>query len=261
MIRFRQTGPDGEEHWVLITQPEHARLAGCVAAAWAGAGWCALEPRDEVLDAVFHHDDGWIDWERSPDVDDEGNPRQFTDMPLDVVLPIWRRSIAICREIGPLAGAMAAGHFAGLLRRFPGWRDRSAAEEAANADAFLAEQDRRCQAWREAWLSADRRRRVEGADAALAHLQMFDAISLWLCSDDRPESFETEPPQGEPPCCFDWAGDRTWTVSPWPFEAREVRLTVTANRLPVVRYANREALAAAAREPFDLEWRLLRPAE
>jgi len=258
MIRFRQTGPDGDERWVLISQPEHARLAGQLAAAWAHPGWTAIEPRDEVLDAVTHHDDGWIDWERSPDVDSEGNPRQFTDMPLDVALTIWRSSIAICRDIGPLAGAMVAGHFAGLLRRFPGWRDRCTAEEASQADSFLAEQDQLCRTWREAWLAADRRHRPKVADAALAHLQMFDAISLWLCGHDHPKSFEPEPPAGEESCRFDRVGNRTWTVSPWPFRAGHVRLEAATRIVAAAAYANREALAEAPKKPCAVEWQLRR---
>ena len=55
---------DGQD-LLAITQPDHARLAGVFAEAWRdGAG-------PSLVAASHHHDDGWVDWEKAPTVDDQ----------------------------------------------------------------------------------------------------------------------------------------------------------------------------------------------
>jgi hypothetical protein len=101
MIR-REHGRD----WLLISQVEHARLAGELAEAWNFNGGRMVAVRDELVQAVRQHDEGWAVWELSPTVDPEtGRPRDFTEMPMPTATGIWSRSIAYCLEHHP-ASAM-----------------------------------------------------------------------------------------------------------------------------------------------------------
>jgi Protein of unknown function (DUF3891) len=97
MIR-REHGRD----WLLISQVDHARLAGVLAGAWNLGGGRMAALRDDLLQAVRQHDEGWAAWEASPTIDPEtGRPRDFTEMPMAVASEIWNRSIAFCLEHHP----------------------------------------------------------------------------------------------------------------------------------------------------------------
>ena len=90
MIRRDYQDTDGTACWLLVTQPEHARLAGELAEHWGAGTVAPLVSPAELLPAVYHHDDGWSDWEQHPTLDPEhGRPRSFTEMPLERSLEIW----------------------------------------------------------------------------------------------------------------------------------------------------------------------------
>ncbi|HUG91584.1 MAG TPA: DUF3891 family protein [Planctomycetaceae bacterium] len=94
MIR-REHGRD----WLLISQIDHARLAGALAEAWNFTGTRFAALRDDLVQAVRQHDEGWAAWEQLPAVDPEsGRPRDFTEMPMPEATGIWGRSIAFCLE-------------------------------------------------------------------------------------------------------------------------------------------------------------------
>ncbi len=73
----------GNEVW-LVHQPDHARLAGYLAAHWEAPmnlrGRVLSERvthadaiRDEVILAIAEHDNGWWEWEAIPSIDaDDG---------------------------------------------------------------------------------------------------------------------------------------------------------------------------------------------
>lgn len=116
MILREHKAADGSPAWLLISQVDHAHLSGQLAAAWGAAPFTVLEGREQLLPAIYHHDDGWADWEKRPSVDaDTGRPIDFLEMPLDAALAIWRSSILAASRHGPLAGYVVSGHFAQLL--------------------------------------------------------------------------------------------------------------------------------------------------
>ena len=96
MIRRNVTTENGQPGWLLISQVEHARISGEFAESWidsptANVTFLPLINPEELLPAIYHHDDGWQDWEKSPEVDPQtGRPLAFTEMPLEVALEIWR---------------------------------------------------------------------------------------------------------------------------------------------------------------------------
>lgn len=112
MIR-RNQGND----WLLISQLEHARIAAELAEAWNDAELIHFPHRAELLSAVRHHDDGWAVWESKPTINDDGEPREFTEMPMSVAMSIWIRSIDICanRSYGDAAYAAVLKEFREFL--------------------------------------------------------------------------------------------------------------------------------------------------
>src|SRR5205085_8449357 len=124
-------------------------------------------------------DDGWPDWEQSPGIDADGRPINFDEMPTAQSTEIWRRSIKSCAQFDLAAGYVVAGHFTALLERFNAWRRGS--DEAQNAaQAFLADCQRQMDRWLADWPGRPAAAQAS-ADHAVSVLQLFDALSLWLC--------------------------------------------------------------------------------
>lgn len=256
MIRRTVRDAAGAESWVLISQVEHARLAGVLAEQWGGNSAAPLRPRTEILEAVFHHDDGWADWERTAGIDAKsGRPLDFTEMPLVESLAIWRDSIATASSLNRLAGYAVSAHFCALLRRFSSrWQGVEAMTTIAQE--FLTSQERQQAQWREDW-----GRHVESNSAAMVFdhafrfLQFFDSVSLWLCCSESPKPETFEPPSG-PAVSFRSTAKGQVAVSPWPFQPERLKLDAVGRAIPIARYDSPAALATAPAQPASLTWEL-----
>ncbi|HVX14501.1 MAG TPA: DUF3891 family protein [Pirellulales bacterium] len=248
----------GTERWVLISQVEHARLSGALAGAWGNESFPSLAPHAEMVAAVACHDDGWSAWEISPKVDTQtGRPLDFTETPLTDSLAIWRESISRAEHFGPLAAYMVSGHFSALLERFSGrWKSDVALERLATG--FIAEQANERERWLAAWQRSTPQAtgRIAAADA-VAWLQLFDAMSLWLCCAERSESEEFRSPCGTAFTFQPVAGPYEVAVSPWPFRELRLALEVVGRSIPAARYANASDLVTSPAEPVTLNWSLI----
>ena len=273
MIRRDATDADGQPAWILISQVEHARVSAELARHWGAGGVLPLEPRDELLSTIAHHDDGWADWERRPTIDPaHGRPYDFMEMPLDEALPIWDRSIAATERLaGPLGAWLVASHFCVLLRR-----GRDAHPHPAGylerADAWLADAGEHRASWLAEWQQQNpARNTTKLADRGLAQLQMFDALSLWFCCADRESPKRLATPAG-PSIMLSPAGGQavdgrsdgdcigqTIRVALWPFTLPAVELSTSGRLVAADRYADASALAAAPSQLVRLSW-VLKPA-
>jgi hypothetical protein len=265
MIRREVVDPDGRQRWLLISQVEHARIAGEMAAAWRGPLVEPAAAHDELLAAIFHHDDGWAAWERSPGVDPRsGRPLDFTEMPTEESLAIWTASIEGAQRIGPLAAWVVSRHFcvlleAGLRRQSSAAGDRPTAATAVQDDAqeFLSHQQRlqadwHCQlAERQGETAAGRL-----TERGLAWLQTFDYLSLWLCCREETEPLEVDLPDRQRLRCVPGAVGQI-RIEPWPFASSTVELTATGREVAVARYPTRASLAQAPSIGRTLRWKLV----
>jgi len=286
MIRRELNTTDVTASWLLISQVEHARVSGVLAQRWTAADLsprtCDGEPVtattvDEILAAVSHHDDGWIEWERAPQIDPtHGRPYSFmSEMPFGDALAIWDGSIAAARALGPLAGWMVASHFRELLASGVHLDDELAV-------AWLAATEPQRVTWLAEWQRADDRHTPRLATRALRLLQACDLLSLWLACDcplaaheqvDHVEPFRLHwrhdavgPYRLEAWRCAPQSSNRadpfrdsTWRVTgqPWPFADEAFRLTANVQLVPARRYASSAELLAACR-PVALCWSLVR---
>lgn len=254
MIRRDQLLPDGSPGWVLISQPRHAVLAGELAAAWGSPAVAPLWPRETVVETVRRHDDGWAAWEASPEIDPvHGRPYSFLEMPHPAAQAIWEASIAGVADLGPLAQYMVAMHFVTLRRR-------AAASHGVPEGDFARDYGARASKWLREWQGLSPENTAERAGRALAHLQMFDALSLWLCCHAQPQATSFPTPDG-PDVRFSpregMGSVLSIEVDPWPFRTEEVATNVSGRQFPVRAYASAEQLAAAA-SPITLRW-MFRP--
>lgn len=206
---------------LLITQPDHARLARRVmerAVPLASRG-----RRDDILHATGEHDNGWAEPDAAPVIDPgRGGVADFISLPLPARHEVWRRGVARLAE-RPWAAALVAHHAITVYDRYradPAW------------DAFFADME----AARASLIAASGHAREE-IDADYMFVRLGDLISLVFCtgSDERP-SFGG------------WSVTRDGArvvVSPDIFDGAIVPVSIEARELPERRWRDDGELRAA----------------
>lgn len=280
MIRRDVRLADGTPAWMLIAQRDHAHvsalLASCVVGRFknrparpnspppevAATGDDLLPPgvRMAALAAVYHHDDGWDEWEAEPELDAEGRPLAFTELASAAATEIWSRSIDAAARFGPLSAWLVAGHFARLADHHSGRMT-----DDATLATWRSDIEPRRSEWLAAWQGADAQHTRELADEALQLLWTFDEVSLWLCctcQSDEPIPCAPEPyrvGRGTPlEMELSVTGPDAATASPWRFAAMPAWVTIQGWVVPAVSYQNPEDLWEAAKI-HTIRWRLTPP--
>jgi hypothetical protein len=160
-----------EDSVQLITQPDHAHLAGrimehCVALA-------ALLRRDAILHAIAEHDNGWAETDAAPTVNPTtGSVVDFVSAPLSVRQGVWPRAIARLAS-DRWAAALVAQHAYIVYDRF-----RSDAEWASFFTEMAATRDAILQAGGES---------LKELEADYAYVRLADLISLTFCTGSTDE--------------------------------------------------------------------------
>lgn len=212
-----------QDHLLLITQPDHAALAGQVMAAWCRDSLPDSARRDTVLHAISEHDNGWDEIDRAPVVDESsGRILDFVTAPEALRQSVWPRGIARLAAT-PYAAALVAQHALVIYDQHRGeaaWREFFAGLEAA----------------RDTHLRAAAPLTARDLDRDYFFVRMGDLLSLMFCAG------WTEA-KGYGSYEVGWDGARL-TVSPDPFAGREVPLAVTARRLPDRRFTSATDAAA-----------------
>jgi hypothetical protein len=209
---------------LLITQPDHARLARRMMSHFVGRGFADADRRDSILHAIEEHDNGWREVDAAPVVGDDGRLLDFVTAPVEMRQAIWPRGV---RRLAadPIAAALVAEHARYIYRRFrgdPAW------------DGFFTEVELIGEEF------------ASGADltpAELAHDYFFvriaDLMSLVFCAGwTEPQELEDHAVRLE--------GD-VLIVSPDPFAGRTVPIEVRARPLRSGPFASAEAAARAFR--------------
>jgi Protein of unknown function (DUF3891) len=108
-----RTVHDGLE---LITQPDHAHLAGAIMKRCVPLA--ARPRRDAILLAIREHDNGWIEEDAAPAVNTEtGSIFDFVSAPLSVRHAVWPRGVRRLAST-PWAAALVAQHAITVYDRF-----------------------------------------------------------------------------------------------------------------------------------------------
>lgn len=167
-VEATQKNP-GDECW-LIAQPDHAALAGDLAAHLSREIFPMLD--HPVLQAIALHDEGWGPLDTGA-FDSTVRPRSFIDEAPATFVEAWTSSIDRCQQVAAIAGVIVSRHFC-RLADFRLNSRKDPADDTRLLLGFLTAEDQR----RRALLPA-----CSGYDPDLLTdvLQFCDVLSLYLC--------------------------------------------------------------------------------
>lgn len=250
--------------WLLVTHPDHARLAGQFADAWGNARFARPEPYEAVRYAVFHHDDGWLARDAVPTLTRDGRPEAFTralvgaysafeEIDLPAYLRVRGEATAAVADVDAYAGILVSMHTVNLLTEQANPASIRPEHRPAHADFVVAQR-----AWQEATAA-----RIGANRAALQRgfefLQACDNLSLIVCSgyDQARDLRHTHADCDGQRCTLRCSpvSETTWQIAPWPFTAGPLSFEVPFRQvahtdcLDLTRY--RAAFAAA---PVQTRW-------
>lgn len=224
-----------DSYW-LISQPDHAQLAGDLAAKFCSPAFPKLEP--EVVQAIALHDAGWANLEAEknpaskPSLNSAGRPLAFFELTPPDFVRAWQASIDSAEKASPIAGLMVSGHFC----RLAGERTRTHNDSAQ--DAFLLREFLRGEALRRDRLIDRQMRTWPKIERLVDVLQFCDLVSLYLCCGlaepvEFPQTFGGKPVRAQ------LAGG-TYVFDPSPFcapgaKVAPIKLSVRATRYPAVK--------------------------
>ncbi len=213
---------------LLITQPDHALLAGTIVAAIQTEPALQDVGRDVVLLATREHDNGWHEVDAAPAVDaSTGRPRDFIAGPASMKHALWLRGIARVAGMHPRAGALVAEHALtvyGYRAHQPAWRDFFASITSMRDDLL-------------GQLGITDSPAIETFARDYRVVRLGDALSLQFCNGWAAPQ-ETLGYQS-------FLDGSTLTICPDPFGGATVPLRVLSRRIPARSYIHDGDLAAA----------------
>jgi hypothetical protein len=219
--------PDGS--LVLIAQTNHAELSGLFAANWGNDVFARPRPYQSVVRAAIYHDAGWYRYEAQPtyDIATKMTPN-FPQVPADPTqLAAYQWAIDWLTDIDAYAGLLISRHRTGLWsERYhtisnPPLRQRGPLSELVKE--FMARNEARQE---QALESMDR----DEFAINYHNLQVWDLLSLYLCSSAEPKSQSVElVPTGYQQregvrMSLEPLGGERLSIEPYPFATRPLRV-------------------------------------
>jgi Protein of unknown function (DUF3891) len=224
--------------YLLVRQPDHARLAGQLAEQLAIPGAPAVD--DDIVRGISLHDEGWTDFdcgrkrlqatiarysETNVALNAEGKPLSFLEIKAGDFLLAWLGSIQSAEAVAPIAGLMVSGHFRriGQFGMSTGTYSESDTYQVREFIAHAEQRERRLMQ-----LQSHSDKEVEYWTDAL---QFCDLLSLYLCcgSEESVEFPQRIGPKGETIRLQVQNGANV--LSPSPF-ARDVDFALQAQSYP-----------------------------
>lgn len=233
-----QSAPSGEAQFV-ITQIDHARASGTLAAVFGNAEFATLNPHEPMLYMVAHHDEGWeeVDAAELTDPDTE-LPYNLIKTPILKLIETGGQSPEHNEGHHPYSGLISSMHTWGLYHGRYGLSDKIfidsfPSEHRPAVDRMLAGEKAR-QARLTEQLKADPSTAAWVDEQVVFHnyklLQFFDTLALYFHTTHptlRGEAQFKNVPRGvgdDVMVTITPLGDEVYRVTPFPFSG-EVTFT------------------------------------
>jgi hypothetical protein len=262
-----QTAPSGTPR-LAIMMYEHTALCLQFAHAFGNAQFEPLSPSQQMIHVVSHHDAGWFDFDRDPQIDPAtGLPYNLVDTPPEFITVTSRLSPEFNQRQHAYCGLISSMHSWGLYNGRYGLSNLVLLDKIAEKDRPLAdkmlngelERQKRLKAELEAdpesrnWV--DERKVFQNYKA----LQFLDTLALYfnrIHPSERVEQvFENVPVSRERDVTVTIrpAGTNTYHLSPFPFAANGAEYAFRGRRIGVADGSRPGGWPAALRE-IPAEW-------
>jgi len=223
-----------DRYW-LISQPDHAHLAGELAANFVSERF----PRISTLAAraIAVHDSGWAAFPEEssplapPLLAGDGRPLAFVEAAPRAFLRAWTGSISQAEDVCPEGGIVVSRHFCALGNfRLRGNTSLSQDDRQLIADFLEREQQRQQRLVARCACSA------QELNSLLEVLQFCDLLSLYLCSGVPYAAEFSQPIADQPVQIWPSPGEDFYRLEPSPFQnngsSRTLNLEVMAHHYP-----------------------------
>ena len=232
-----------KQGWRLITHEAHAHLAGKFARHWKNDQFEPPMPFTHVLDAIRRHDDSWITRDSHPEITKDGLPSAFSsslvgqyeafeEISLEPYLEVRKQATKQARKRDPYAAVLISMHTVNLLTEQADLSTLNEEQRSLHSE-FINDQ-RSIQTA----IKKDIRDNTifngyasdQDFQRAFEFLQACDSLSLFVCVDyDESTPLRHEHPRnvGDPvQIVYERVGSETYSCEPWPFDERELSLTI-----------------------------------
>jgi Protein of unknown function (DUF3891) len=174
--------------YMLVRQPDHARLSGQIAERFAIPDAPPVD--DDVVRGISLHDEGWSSFDdgsqrlsattatysgENVPLSAEGKPLSFLEIKAGDFLRAWNGSIEAAEAVAPIAGLIVSGHFC-RLGNFGINSGTYSNEDTQRVREFLAREEQR-----ERCLIRLQNRSKKEVEYWTDVLQFCDLLSLYLC--------------------------------------------------------------------------------
>ncbi|MGO9882214.1 MAG: DUF3891 family protein [Solirubrobacteraceae bacterium] len=260
---------------VLVTQPEHAAVAGTLARHWGSRQFTTPVAHEALICAAEHHDDGWFELDGRPMFNhQQQRPAHFIELPLTDTAAPYARGVESVYERDQHAGVLVSMHFSGFYTSRWGVDGGPPSDNPLALDVVATQEARWMRALRDVWGYRGRRSEFEANNwHAYEILQAVDLMSLALCLMDveRPSAEHPVDVANSLASIDQVAGPRLITgvpgapggpyatlqltvtapgalkVEPFPFAEPELALLIAVRELEDRRYAGPDEAADAFR--------------
>jgi len=157
----------------LITQPDHARLAGALAAGLDPKRFARLD--ESIVSAIAVHDEGWAPFDDAM-LRGVCPVHSFHDAAVSDFVTAWLASIDAAENVSACGGIIVSSHFARLAGARLAADGGDTKEDRATLERFLAEE-----ATRRERLHDLQKCGVADLETLTDVLQFCDLLSLYLC--------------------------------------------------------------------------------
>lgn len=273
MIRHRHG-----DQFFLVTQDDHARLAGALASRVGNSTFARPEPFEQVVAGVRLHDSGWPLHDDCPTLNAQKLPLHVFESPVEVSTAVWSESVRRAAAAGDYCGllvslhvmalsSIAQSHHAGPDKRLTHARElfelnKFQQNQIEAQENFRARLGLRTDLPLQYGLAP--RSTSAAEDLLLCNynlLKAMDRVSLaLLCSEPLFETIDgVFPRPGEQPIelRLRHVGEWTLRMDPWPFDVPRIDLLVPCRRVPARPYQNidefREVYAASPVESQSVQ--------
>ena len=169
---------------VMITQNDHAKLAGLFAAHWGNARFAKPQPFTSAVRAAQYHDTGWFRYETDPYFDPAtGTTPTFQQVPTDAAqLAAYQWAVDMLAGVDTYTGILVSKHRTGL------WQSRYNVMQSPppgpprKLNPEVQDFITRNEIWQKSAATS-----VNQEQLAINYnlLQVWDLMSLYICSNEQ----------------------------------------------------------------------------